>query len=125
MSTKTLAKPVTAADVRFWFFQHPKMVPAGTEHTVAMSAKGRIAPAAREVFNKRSGKTYTEGTPECEPLSYVKVSASGARLRRVAMLPKAQIRELAGEFAGQRGVLSEAAREAASEAYTALINAAK
>lgn len=123
MATATLVKPATAADVRFWFFKNPKRIPAGTEHTVAVSAKGRIAPAAREAFNKYSGMTYTEGTPECAPLDYIKVSASGARLRRTVMLPKAQIRELAGDLAGLRGVLSEEAREAASEAYTLLVNA--
>lgn len=122
MAAKTLDKPVTAADVRFWFFKHPKMVPAGTEHTVALGARGRIAPEAREVYNKRSGRTYTEGTPECMPLDYFKVSKSGARLRRTAMLPKSQVRALAGDVAGQRGVLSPAALRAASEAYTAQVN---
>lgn len=119
---KVMDRPVTAADVRDWFARHPKMIPAEAAHTVRTDAKGRIHPAAREVFNSRSGKQYSEGTEPHEPLDYFKISKSGARLRRTAMLPKSQIRELAGERAGKRGLLSEAARRVASERYTSLVN---
>lgn len=118
-----ITRPTTAADVREWFAAHPKMVPAAGAHTVAKSAKGRIHPAAREVFNSESGMTYDEGTGIHEPLDFIKISKSGARLKRVTMLPRTQIRELAGDVAGKRGRLSPAAREAASKAYTALVNA--
>lgn len=118
-----IVKPATAADVRFWFFKNPKKVPAGTEHTVAVGARGRIAPEAREVFNSESGMTYSEGTIEHVELPYTKVSKSGANLKRVAMLPKTEVRTLAGDLAGKRGRLSAEAIAHASLKYSNLVNA--
>jgi len=120
---KMLEKPVTAADVRDWFSRHPKMVPAGAEHTVAKSAKGRVHPLARQVFNAKSGKVYSEGTPKAQqPLKFYKIDSLGRRQPRTVMLPVAEIRALAGEVAGQRGRLSPEALQAAGEAYTKRVN---
>jgi len=120
---KMLEKPVTAADVRDWFSRHPKMVPNGAEHTIAKSAKGRVHPKAREVFNTKSGKTYVEGTPKAtQALTYFKIDSLGRRQPRKVMLPVAEIRSLAGEAAGARGRLSPEALQAAGEAYTKRVN---
>lgn len=114
--------PATAADVRAWFAAHPEHVPAEAAHTVDKSAKGRIHPVAREVFNEHSGQTYNEGTPKTVPLVFHKIDKIGRRQPRTAMVPIAEVRTLAGKHAGARGRLSEAAMSAAGEAYTQRVN---
>lgn len=119
---KTAHAPATAADVRAWFAAHPKSVPAEAAHTVDVSAKGRIHPKAREVFNAKSGRTYTEGTTKTVQVEFYKIDSLGRRQPRKAHLPISEARALAGPFAGERGRLSEKALVFAGEAYTEKFN---
>lgn len=117
MATKTMQAPATAKDVRQFFAAFPELVPTEAAHTVDVSAKGRIHPAAREVFNECSGREYTEGTKSHAVLPYTKVSKSGARLKREAMIPKADIIRLSGRPVSKRGPLSKAELSAAADNY--------
>lgn len=118
--TVTLVKStVTAADVRAWFAENPDKVPAEAAHTLHKSAKGRIHPLGREVYNKhnRGNKAYTEGTPKTVAVEYRHVQPSGKKVKKVAHLPYSQARELAG-VKSARGVLSKDALAKASEELT-------
>lgn len=119
---KNTKAPATAADVRAWFAKHPKSVPAEAAHTVDKSAKGRIHPKAREVFNARSGMTYNEGQEKTVQVEYHKIDSLGRRQPRKVFLPISEARALAGPFAGERGALSGKALVMAGEQYTAKVN---
>lgn len=119
---KNTLAPATAADVRAWFAKNPKSVPAAAAHTVDVSAKGRIHPEAREVFNQKSGRTYEEGTPKTVLVEFHKIDSLGRRQPRKAHLPISEARTLAGPFAGERGRLSEKALAFAGENYTQKFN---
>lgn len=120
---KVLTAPATAKDVRNWFAKNPKHVPAEAAHTVDVSAKGRIHPAAREVFNEKSGRTYEEGTPKTVQVEFHKIDSIGRRQPRKAFLPISEARALAGPFAGERGNLSQKALAFAGEQFTQRVNA--
>lgn len=121
--SKTIQAPATAKDVRAWFAEFPALVPTEAEQSIA--GRGRLHPSAVEVYNEASGREYIEGTAKHVPLEHFKISKSGARLRRVAMVPEKQVRTLAGPHAGKRGRLSAAAMSHASEVYTKQVNGLK
>lgn len=109
--------PATSKDVRNWFAQNPKKVPAGAEKSVQVSCKGRIKPTAIETFNKAAkshGMSYAEGNEKTIVLSY---KAKNHRMVE-AHLPKSQVRALAGK-AGSRGPLSKADLDFATEVFLA------
>jgi hypothetical protein len=117
MGTRVKTVPATSKDVRTWFEQNPKKVPAGAEVSVRVSCKGRIKPEAIEVFNeaaKSHGMRYDEGAPKMMPLTYK------ARNHRMVTthLPRTQVRALAGK-AGTRGPLSKADLDFAAEMFLA------
>jgi len=109
--------PATSKDVRLFFDNHKKMIPAGAEKSVQVSCKGRIKPEAIAVFNKHSGMQYTEGNRRHIDVPYVKMSADGKRLRRIVSLPEPEVRMLCAKVAGKRGPLSQAALAYAGEQY--------
>ena len=119
MSVTLVKSTVTAADVRAWFAENPDKVPAEAAHTVSKSAKGRIHPAAREVYNKhnRGSRQYTEGTPKTVAVEYRHKQPSGRMVKKVANLPYPEARDLAG-VKSARGVLSKDALTRAGEALT-------
>lgn len=121
MTTKTVHAPATAKDVRAFFAEFPTLVPEAAAHTVDRSAKGRIHPQAREVFNECSGRTYSEGTPRTVALPHFKISKTGARLKRTSHVPVSEVRALVGK-GNIRGPLSKAELSLASEKYTEIVN---
>lgn len=117
MSKATISSPVTAREVRAWFAENPQHVPAEAAHTLGKSAKGRIHPVAREVYNKHNRyRQYTEGTPKTFALPYRHTQPSGRKVTKVAHLPYSQVRDLAG-VKSARGVLSKSALAKAGEVY--------
>lgn len=118
MASKTI--PATSKDVRKFFSENPKMIPAGAEKSVQVSCKGRIKPNAIETFNKAKkthGMHYQEGTHRVVALTY-----RAKNHREVTVhLPAAQVRTLAGK-SGKRGPLSKTDIEFATSMYVASLD---
>ena len=109
--------PATSKDVRKFFAQNPKMVPAGAEKSVQVSCKGRIKPEAIKVYNKHNkSQPYTEGNEPTMPLTYKAKNHRDVTVH----LPKSHVRSLAGKT-GTRGPLSQADLDFAAEMYLATL----
>lgn len=105
--------PATSKDVRVFFEKNPTLIPEGAETSVRVSCKGRISTKAVEVYNKHNkSRPYSEGNVAHMPLTY---KAKNHREVTV-MLPKAQVRALAGK-PGSRGPLSKADLDFAAEVF--------
>ena len=109
-----MSKIAVAQDVRQWYADNPNEIPEGAEKSVALSCKGRIKPVAIAHFNKKSGMKYQEGNTKVVPLTFKHPSTGRTRKAEV---PLTQVRALAGDLAGKRGYLSEAALAKAAERY--------
>lgn len=106
--------PATSKDVRAYFARKPKSIPAGAEKSVQVNQRGRIKPSAVEVFNadKSHGMHYVEGNEPHMELPWV----AGNHRKCVALLPKSEVRALAGK-SGSRGPLSQADLDFAAEVF--------
>lgn len=127
---------VTATDVREFFKDNPKMVPAN-DKTVGRAPsehRGRLSPAAQEVFERETGRKYvapSAGGPVKGAVD-LKVSytqPSGRSTSKTVSLTVKEIRALAGDKAKAKGRLTsdaiEAAQTALGERLTAESAAAK
>lgn len=113
----------SAYEVRSFFVENPKMVPAG-DKTVGRNPgehRGRLSVAAREVFTEATGKTYVTGTAGVKPekmisLSFTYTQPSGKKVNKTETLSLSEVRSLAGDAAKGNGRLSAKAIEAAANA---------
>lgn len=82
--------------------------------------RGRIAKATIEQYETETGNRVATGhKPEkTVTVTVGKVTKSGAYRTRKVQKPLSEVRSLAGELAGTRGVLSAKALEAASAALS-------
>lgn len=110
--------PATAKQVREFFKVHTDLIPEG-DASLGATARGRLSPAAREVFNEKSGQTYAEGNRSEVTVTLVvpRVDAKGRKRNLKVAVPVSGARALAGDVAGKAGRLSAKALEAAAEAY--------
>lgn len=114
--------PVSASAVRAWFSE------AQPEGVRAPGSRGRLHPETVEAFEKANpGKTYVLGTQDASKvtLTVTGTNKRGHKTSRKVEVPVSEARALAGEAAGRKGRLSEAAVAAASEALSAQRAAAK
>lgn len=113
-------REATAAQVRQFFTENKVLVPAEAAQSLKPGARGRLHPAAVEVFNKQkkhTGMEYHEGAVAKVTLHYPAKDARGRNITKRAHLPMQEVRRLAGPFAGKRGMLSEQALVFAGEQY--------
>jgi hypothetical protein len=108
--------PASANEVRQFFADNPKHVPAG-DKTVGKKPgehRGKLSVPAREVFEKQTGKTYVSGTRnDLVALTFSYTQPSGRKATKTESLTVAEVRALAGEAAKAKGRLTDEAMEAA------------
>lgn len=118
MSKITKATPLTTSEVRAFFAENPTLIPEGSEKCVRVGNKGRVSPAAVKVAEKATGRKFGEGSTVKNLVSveYVKPNARGAKVRKTALLPLAEVRALAGVPANAKGRPTKAMFAKAGEA---------
>lgn len=102
-------KNVPASTVRAW----------AAENGVATGSRGRLHPDVTEAFHKANPRLRYEPKIAEAPTVTVKVPTTDKRGRnrtKAMTIPATEARSLAGDLAGKRGRLSEAAVERVAEA---------
>lgn len=106
--------PASANTVRSFVLANP------SKGIVVKESRGKMPQAAIDYFHEQNpGQVYTPGFKDENKvtLSVVKTLASGKTRKQQVEVTVSEARALAGEAAGERGILSEKAVLAASEAY--------
>ena len=106
--------PASANTVRSFVLANPK------EGIVVKESRGKMPQAAIDYFHESNpGQVYTPGFKDENKvtLSVTKTLSNGKTRKQKVEVTVSEARALAGEAAGQRGLLSPKALVAASEAY--------
>jgi len=105
MAKITKSTPLTTREVREFFAAHPNLIPEGSEACVRVGNKGRVSPAAVKVAEKATGRKFAEGSSvkALREVTYTVQNARGAKIKKSALLPLAEIQRLAGVPQGTKG----------------------
>ena len=110
MAKKMIA--ASGAEVRAYFAENPKALPEGAKFKA--DGRGRLSVAVQEAFTKATGKTYVVGHRDENSVSLVlPKEVTGKSRNGKVEVSVSRARALAGEAAGERGILSAEAVKAA------------